>query len=131
MQNYTSSELKQQWQKYFKSDPPARAGHDFMLGHLMWTKQAVEHKGLKRKVMSQIKQLMCQLRNGSDFTADSNLVIKSGTRLIRQYKEEKHEVIVIDNGFLYRGTKFTSLSAIARHITGTQWNGKVFFGVKK
>lgn len=55
-----------------------------------------------------------------------------GTRLTREWQGQKHEVIIHENNrFEYEGRFFKSLSAIAREITGTQWNGKVFFGLKK
>ena len=56
----------------------------------------------------------------------------SGTRLIRNYKGEDHEVTIRDDGkYEYRGMLYTSLSAIAKKITGTNWNGRIFFGLKK
>ncbi|WP_424245976.1 hypothetical protein Dip510_000907 [Elusimicrobium posterum] len=55
---------------------------------------------------------------------------ESGSKFIRSYKGEQHEVEVLSVGFLYRDNKYRSLSAIAKEITGTQWNGKLFFGVK-
>lgn len=131
MQNTSITQLKDSWRKCFKNDPPPRASQDFMLGHIQWATQASEHGGMKRKINTQVKQLMQQLREGVDFMPDSNLIIKPGTRLIRQYKGEKHEVITTESGFRYKDKEYTSLSTIARHITGTSWNGKVFFGVKK
>ena len=54
-----------------------------------------------------------------------------GTRYQRVWKGKKYEVIVLGDGtFEYDGTVYRSLSAIAREITGTRWNGKLFFGVK-
>ena len=53
-----------------------------------------------------------------------------GTRYQRVWKGKKYEVIVLGDGtFEYDGTVYQSLSAIAREITGTRWNGKLFFGV--
>ena len=55
----------------------------------------------------------------------------SGAHLVRYWKGEKYEVLVREDGkFEHNGVVFKSLSAIARAITGTQWNGKIFFGVK-
>ena len=54
----------------------------------------------------------------------------SGTRLIREYQGVEHCVTVRDDDFEYQGRPYKSLSAIARAITGTQWNGVVFFGLK-
>ena len=76
-----------------------------------------------------------KLDEGSD--GESRLVPKdrpilAGTRLIRNWKGKEHEVTVRDDGhFEYQGEAYRSLSAIARKITGSQWNGKLFFGVKK
>jgi hypothetical protein len=53
-----------------------------------------------------------------------------GTRLIRQWREQRHEVTVLERGFAYRGHHYGSLSAIARLISGTHCSGPRFFGLK-
>ena len=53
-----------------------------------------------------------------------------GARLIRAWKDERHEVIVTESGFLWRGRSWVSLSAIARAITGSRRNGPAFFGLR-
>jgi hypothetical protein len=55
----------------------------------------------------------------------------TGTRLIREYQGEEHQVTVLEDGFEYRKQKYKSLSVIARHITGTRWSGPAFFGLKR
>ena len=56
----------------------------------------------------------------------------AGTRYVRIWKGAVHEAIRREDGaFEYGGRVFTSLSAVARAITGSRWNGKIFFGVKK
>ena len=52
-----------------------------------------------------------------------------GTKIVKEYKGQIHEVLTVENGFAYAGTVFKSLSAIATKITGTKWNGLRFFGV--
>jgi hypothetical protein len=54
----------------------------------------------------------------------------AGTRLIREYQGVEHCVTVRDDGFEYQGRPYKSLSAIARAITRTRWNGLTFFGLK-
>ena len=54
-----------------------------------------------------------------------------GTILTREYHGEIHQVTVLDRGFEYQGKVYRSLSGIATAITGTQWNGYLFFGLKK
>jgi hypothetical protein len=62
--------------------------------------------------------------------ADRPLRLKPGTRLVREWQGVVHDVAVVDDGFVWNGTRHRSLSAIARAITGTRWNGLVFFGLK-
>jgi hypothetical protein len=53
----------------------------------------------------------------------------AGTRLLREYQGVEHVVTVLADGFEYEGRPYRSLSAIARVITGTRWNGWTFFGL--
>lgn len=54
-----------------------------------------------------------------------------GSVLHRNYRGQDIRVLVLENGFEWEGTVYKSLSATARAITGTRWNGKLFFGLKK
>lgn len=54
-----------------------------------------------------------------------------GSILHREYQGENIRVLVLENGFEWNGEFYKSLSATARAITGTRWNGKLFFGLKK
>ena len=55
----------------------------------------------------------------------------AGTRLIREYQGIEHCVTVLADGFEYQGRPYKSLSAVARAITGTRWNGPLFFGLRR
>ncbi|MBB5714124.1 DUF2924 domain-containing protein [Sphingomonas aerophila] len=61
--------------------------------------------------------------------ASSQLV--PGTRLVKAHGGRTHVVEVTTTGFAYEGAAFASLSAIAKHITGTHWNGLLFFGLRR
>jgi hypothetical protein len=56
---------------------------------------------------------------------------KAGTRLTRIYQQRNIEVQVLETGFEYNGAVYSSLSAVARQVTGTRWNGFLFFGIAK
>ena len=56
--------------------------------------------------------------------------LRPGTQLVREHGGELHRVIVLENGFSWNGSTFSSLSEIARTITGTSWNGPAFFGLR-
>ena len=69
--------------------------------------------------------------NGADRTPGNGLPL-TGTRLVREWKGVTYEVIVRDDGVVEYGKGlYRSLSAVARKITGTNWNGRIFFGLKK
>jgi hypothetical protein len=53
-----------------------------------------------------------------------------GTQLIKRYRNETLTVTVLEDGYQYGECVYKSLSAIARQVTGTQWNGYVFFGLR-
>ena len=55
---------------------------------------------------------------------------KPGTRLIRQWQDRTHIVTVEENGYEYQGSRYQSLSEVARLVTGTRWSGPSFFGLK-
>jgi hypothetical protein len=55
----------------------------------------------------------------------------AGTRLVREYRGIEHTVTVLADGYEWEGRPYLSLSAIARAITGTRWNGLIFFGIKR
>ena len=60
------------------------------------------------------------------------VINREGTRFKRVWKGVEHEVVALGDGrFEFQNQTYKSLSAIARKITGTRWNGKLFFGVKK
>ncbi len=56
--------------------------------------------------------------------------LKPGTILAREHNGELHRVMVLDDGFAWNGTTYRSLSEVARAITGTNWNGPRFFGLR-
>ena len=69
--------------------------------------------------------------SGETVPPKPNKKIRSGTRLVREWRGRVHEVTVDGDRFLWNEKRYRSLSEIARLITGTRWNGWVFFGLKK
>ena len=67
----------------------------------------------------------------SDLGKARRVSLRAGARIIRAWGGEMHEVLVVQDGFMWRGQTWASLSAIAREMTGTQWSGPRFFGLDK
>jgi Protein of unknown function (DUF2924) len=108
----------------------------FMRRRLMT--QAVAHAlreaacgGLDRETQRRLDQLVRQIVPTGESPPPSPRKIKAGTRLVREWQGRVHEVTVLKEGFVWQGATYGSLSQIARRITGTRWNGWVFFGLKK
>lgn len=85
------------------------------------------------QVKSKLDRLIEQYSKNQSINIKQEKVVQIsvGTKLIREFKGRRHEVIAKEKGFEYKGQNYNSLSAIANEITGTRWNGKKFFGVCK
>src|SRR6476660_7733287 len=93
--------------------------------------QEVALGGLRPEQQRQLRQIAQELKEGGQATIRLRPQLKPGTRLIREWRGQTHEVVVLDGGFSWQGTQCNSLSAIARKITGTAWSGPLFFGLKQ
>jgi hypothetical protein len=124
-------QLKQQWRDLFETEPPPY-NRRFLEHRLSYRIQELTYGGLTPQTLKRLKALGEELDGGNPVRrrqpADDRPI--AGTRLIREYQGVEHCVTVRDDDFEYQGRPFKSLSAIARAITGTRWNGLLFFGLK-
>lgn len=123
--------LKQRWRDLFETEPPPY-NRRFLEHRLAYRIQELAYGGLKPQTLKRLRQLGEELDGGDPKRRRQPAKERpiSGTRLIREYQGTEHCVTVRDEGYEYRGRPYKSLSAIARAITGTRWNGLVFFGLK-
>ena len=123
--------LKEQWRQLFEGEPPA-FNRRYLESRLAYRIQELAYGGLKPDTVRRLEKLGEELDGGRVDVRKrpANDRPISGTRLIRDYQGVEHCVTVRDNDFEYQGRPYKSLSAIARAITGTQWNGVIFFGLK-
>ena len=87
--------------------------------------------GLDPATQKKLDQLVRQIVPSGERPPPAPNRIKVGTRLIREWQGRVHEVTVESDAFIWNGKRHRSLSEIARLITGTRWNGWVFFGLKR
>jgi hypothetical protein len=124
------AELKQKWRDLFDREPPPY-NRRFLENRLAHRIQELAYGGLSEETVERLDALADELEGKIPrrrTALDSRPI--AGTRLIREWKGVEHCVTVRHEGFEYEGRPYQSLSAIARHITGTRWNGLVFFGLK-
>jgi hypothetical protein len=123
--------LKQKWRDLFETAPPPY-NRRFLEHRLAYRIQELAYGQLKPATMNRLRELAQELDGGDParrrLPANERPIV--GTRLIRDYQGIEHCVTVRDGDFEYQGRPYKSLSAIARAITGTRWNGLVFFGLK-
>lgn len=131
LQTAPAADLKKQWRELFGKEPPP-FNRPYLVSRLAYRIQELAYGGLKPETRSRLEALGEQLDGGNvvlrRIRADSRPL--PGTRLIREYDGVQHVVTVRADDFEYEGRPYQSLSAIARHITGTRWNGWTFFGLK-
>jgi hypothetical protein len=125
-------DLKRQWRDLFDSEPPP-FNRRYLESRLAYRIQELAYGGLKSETIRRLERLGEELDGGDRrkrcFRADRDRPI-TGTRLLREWQGVEHVVTVTADGFEWQGRPYRSLSAIARAITGTRWNGWVFFGLK-
>jgi hypothetical protein len=128
----TTPDLKQQWRELFAAEPPPY-NRRFLESRLSYRVQELAYGGLKPETLARLEALGEQI-DGKSLTLrrirkDQRPI--TGTRLIREYQGVEYLVTVTRDGFDWQGRPYQSLSAIARAITGTRWNGWLFFGLRK
>ena len=126
-----TSELKSQWRELFGTEPPP-FNRRYLESRLAYRIQELAYGGLKPETIRRLEELGEELDGGSitkrRIRMDQKPII--GTRLVREWQGTEQVVTVTKDGFEWQGRPYQSLSAIARAITGTRWNGWVFFGLK-
>jgi hypothetical protein len=132
LKSASMADLKQQWRQLFESEPPPY-NRRFLESRLAYRIQELAYGGLKPETVARLEALGEQLDGGKIDVRRRSAKDRpiAGTRLIREYQGIEHCVTVLADGFEYQGRPYKSLSAIARAITGTRWNGLVFFGVRR
>lgn len=153
--------LRDLWRKLHRKPPPRGLTGELLVRALAWRIQCERHGGLSRGLEQRLARVAREvMRNamrdehcpvGAPETgegADGSMAsgrsasssspspsvrrtLRPGTRLVRAWQGQVHEVTVLPQGFLWNGKTHRSLSVIARAITGTSWNGWLFFGVNR
>ena len=146
------TELQRRYAAVF--DEPTRSGNkDFLRKRIAWRIQARAEGGISDRARERARELAreedLRIRAPKGMFApqpspdDGRTVVllfeperderlpTPGTLLGRVYKGERLEVEVLEEGFRYEGRNYPTLTAIAKEITGSHWNGFDFFGLRK
>lgn len=119
-------EVRELWRKTFKRDVPKALTRDLLVRTICWHIQEKAFGGHSPATL----KLLASYAKGRPPADDRLRRLKPGTEVIREYQGERHTVVITATGFRWRDQDYPSLTAIARLITGTNWNGPRFFGLR-
>ena len=126
------NELKAEWQALFDA-PATNNSRNFLEGRLAYRIQELTYGGPDKQTRRLLDLLADEvegtLTRKAQIADPRNPVV--GTKLIREWDGIAHTVTVLREGFDWDGRRYKSLSAVARAITGTRWNGYRFFGLRE
>ena len=124
-------ELRNRWKLLFGHLAPKSLRRNFLARAVAYQMQIEAYGGLSAATKRRLREIAKAVRNGDTNAAIGAGRIKPGTQMIRQWQNTTHTVTALAEGFEWQGRTYKSLSAVANAITGTNWNGFAFFGIKR
>ena len=127
------TELKARWRELFDSEPPA-FNRRYIADRLAHRIQELAYGGLRPQTVERLEALGEALDGGDPAKRRSRVDHDrpvAGTKLAREWQGTEHVVVVLADGYEWQGRPYKSLSAVARAIAGSRWNGWTFFGLKR
>jgi Protein of unknown function (DUF2924) len=125
----STPELRDMWRELFDQEPPV-LGRRYLEDRIAFRVQELHFGGLSDRARRKLDALVDQLEPKAARRRDPGRPI-AGTQLRREWKGTEHVVTVREHDFEYGGRPYRSLSAVARQIAGSRWNGWTFFGLRR
>lgn len=126
------AQLRAEWRRLHRGRPlPEGLSADLVLRAVAWRIQERSYGGLPPPRARELARLAKQISSSGVLDLERELRLKPGTRLVRQWRDRTYRVLVLDHGFQFEERNYSSLSPIAREITGAAWSGPRFFGLKR
>jgi hypothetical protein len=127
-----------QWRNHLGGSPPAHLPRWLLLRILAYRIQAIALGGLNKETLRVLRQPNGQRLEASDArpfqtrrpTTRDGASLRAGALLVREWNGQLEHVMVLEEGFAWNGETYGSLSQIAKAMTGTNWNGHRFFGLR-
>jgi len=124
------AELRKRYRELFRTEPPKAFGPDLLRRSIAHRIQEKAYGGLSASTRRLLDQLVRAATAKPNGRLELPRRIKPGSELVRTWKGKSYRVMVMADGFAHDGKTFASLSEIASEITGTNWNGPRFFGLR-
>lgn len=114
-------DLRTHWRAHCKGDVPAHSSRDLLVRAIIYQHEAATSGAALRKAQRRLEAA------ASEPPPSPRPHLSPGIVLVREWNNVPHAVTVTDDGFLWEGQRYASLSAVASAITGVKWNGPRFF----
>ena len=125
-------ELWALWDRFYPHRPHSKTNRDYLESRIAYKLQEEAYGGLSQETRQRLIAIGIKHSKIKPRRQSKEIYLAPGTVLVREHGQRDHQVTVTAEGlFEYEGKTYRSLSAVARHITGTQWNGPLFFGLRK
>ncbi len=126
LQRMSMRQLRKKWNDLLGTDPE-HLSRNYLIRRLAYRIQELACGPLSQQARQRVESTLDEPSQRKGRRERTNLAI--GTRLVRHWHGRQYEVIVKEDGFLFDGKSYRSLSAVARAITGTHRGGRRFFGL--
>ena len=124
-------QIREQWRILFGAEPPPTLHGSLLVQGIAYRLQEKALGGLKPATVRLLEQIADDAAGRRQLSATPQTIrLNPGTMLILEWHGTQHQMSVLEDGFLYRAKRYSSLSQIARTITGSRWSGPLFFGLK-
>ncbi len=131
LRELNAGQLHERWRTLFGAEPPPKLRAPLLVQGIAYRLQEKALGGLKPATVRLLERIADDAAARRQVSpSPAKIRVSAGTVLIREWHGTKHQVTVLQDGFLYRAKRFRSLSPIARAITGSRWSGPLFFGLK-
>lgn len=124
------AQLRGEWLQLFGCPAPG-VGHRLLALAIAHRLQEKAMGGLQASIVREIDVMVRQLNKTGSIRTSTVVALKPGTRLVREWRGTTHQVLLLDDGYLWQNAQYSSLSEIAYRITGTRWSGPRFFGLTR
>jgi hypothetical protein len=128
--DFSSQQMREEWRRLYRSQPP-RLSRDLLIRTIAYRMQELAYGGPSKATLRKLQTLTKDLESNGQLAGDAHQRIRPGMRLVREWHGRTHTVVVTEDGFEFASKTYSSLSQIARAITGAHWSGPRFFGLNQ
>lgn len=129
LETLATETLRDEWRRLHETLPPRRLSRDMLMRGVVYKLQENAFGGLSKSSLNKLQGPDSDGNDPSRMRRQPRITLKPGTRLVREWHDVTHTVVILADGVEWRGRRYKSLSTVAREITGARWSGPRFFGL--